>query len=285
DKKLAGDWRGIMMSKNIAGAVCSVTIIYFLFGPGKLPHWIRWPVVIAAAVFLFFSQSKTSGVMVVGAIIIALLYANFKSRYRGIAIAIVFLLFMAAAVLVTIYANPIRSLANDPTAFTGRMQIWTMLLRYAADSNYMGAGFGAFWSTANSPVYSYATNWVARIHAGHSGYLDLLVTVGAVGVVLVVISVIIAPAFNLLRLPFGAAQDGALPLAVLFFGAGHNATETSMFDRDTIVNVFMLIAVAMIAKLLTSRAKPSRGKSDEMQRPTAREMAHLSSAPWKDMRP
>ncbi|BBD99709.1 hypothetical protein SAMIE_1032100 [Sphingobium amiense] len=264
DKQLVGDWRGVMMSKNIAGALCSVTVLFFLFGGGKVPIWLRVPVIAASLVFLFFSQSKTSGIMMAGSALIALLYNVFRWRYRSWVIALLFLAFAGLAAFLSAYHHPLRDALDDPHAFTGRAQIWDAMLRYAADSHYVGAGFGSFWFTSNSPIFNYAHDWVATVTQGHSGYLDLLITVSPIGVVLIAFALIIWPAQQLLRLPVGLSREAALPLGVIFFCAGHNATETSMFDRDTLMNIFMLAAVAMIEQIMaTRRERPnlSRGNN------------------------
>ncbi|MET1755183.1 O-antigen ligase family protein [Novosphingobium sp. RD2P27] len=272
DMKLVGDWRGIIMNKNIMGAVCALTVLFFLFGGGKMPLWIRWPTIVAACVFLFFTQSKTSGIMLVGSVFIGWLYRAFPSRYRSVAVVLLFTLFTAAVVFLAIFdwrSDTLSTYFSDPTAFTGRMAIWTTLLRYAADSNYWGAGFGSFWFTADSPIFRYAANWVTRVATGHSGYIDLLITIGPVGVALVVFAVLIWPVQRLLRLPREDASEGALPMAILFFGAGHNGTETSMFDRDMLMNVFMLLAIALIVRISVARESRSTRRTLSRRRSLA----------------
>lgn len=275
DKQLVGDWRGIMMSKNIAGALCSVTVLFFLFGGGKIPMWLRIGVVVASVVFLFFSQSKTSGIMLGGAALIALLYNVFRWRYRSWVIGLLFLACAGAATILSTYHHPLRDALDDPHSFTGRAQIWDAMLRYAADSHYVGAGFGSFWFTSNSPIFSYANNWVATVTQGHSGYLDLLITVSPVGVILILFAMIIWPAQQLLRLPVGLSREAALPLGVIFFCAGHNATETSMFDRDTLMNIFMLTAVAMIEQIMSTRGE----RADAPRGPNRRSVSSPLSRP------
>lgn len=272
DKKLVGDWRGIITNKNIMGAVCALTVLFFLFGGGKMPVWIRWPTIAGACVFLFFTQSKTSGIMLAGTVVIGWLYGAFRSRYRAAVIVLLFILFIAAVVFLTIYDWRSESFSRDltdPTAFTGRVAIWRTLLQYAADSNYWGAGFGSFWFTADSPIFGYAANWVTRVATGHSGYIDLLITISPIGVVLVVFAMLIWPVQRLLRFPVEDASEGALPMAILFFGAGHNVTETSMFDRDMLMNVFMLLAIALIVRIGVDRASRSTRRVSSRRRSSA----------------
>lgn len=250
DKKLIGDWSGVMVHKNIAGAVCAVTILVFAFDAKKVYWLIRLGAIAAAAVFLYYSQSKTSGAMVLGALAVGALYERYKSPYRGLVIGLMFILFVALTIALYIYKDPLQGNFTSPKAFTGRIQIWQAMLNYAADHWYSGAGFGSFWAIGPaSPIYSLAKGWVLKVSQGHSGYLDLLITVGIVGLVLIVFAVIIWPSIRLLTLPVGMTPYGALPLSILFFCSGQNATESSIFDRDTLVNVFMLFAIALIERI------------------------------------
>ena len=60
DPGLVGDWRGLYAQKNIAGAVCAMTAILFLFSRNGRDNWIGWLVALAAIGFLVMTRSKTS---------------------------------------------------------------------------------------------------------------------------------------------------------------------------------------------------------------------------------
>jgi O-antigen ligase len=129
---------------------------------------------------------------------------------------------------------------------TGRVQIWPSMVGYATDHPITGAGYGSFWNIGpSSPVYQYGRNWVAELSNGHNGYLDLLVGIGLPGLILVVAATMIIPVFKLLANTSLARERGALLIALLVFCAGHNMTETSLFERDTIIQVFLMLAVAL----------------------------------------
>ena len=77
------------------------------------------------------------------------------------------------------------NLLEDPDEFTGRAAIWAAELRYIADHPLLGAGFGTFTdSGSQSPLHNYVgASWVDAVSHGHNGYLQVLVTIGAVGFV------------------------------------------------------------------------------------------------------
>jgi O-antigen ligase len=82
DLGLVGDWRGVMGHKNVAGVVCAITLLVYGFDFKR-----RWVVVqvmtmLLAAVFLLFSQSKTSVAIVVLAAIIGILFTRTRFAAR-----------------------------------------------------------------------------------------------------------------------------------------------------------------------------------------------------------
>ena len=269
DSKLVGDWAGILGHKNIAGSVCAVTILMFTFDAQKLRPLVRIAVIAAAAYFLFRSQSKTSMGMLGGALIIGFLFQVLTGRLRIIAILIVSVVVIASVLIVYLYPHPLEAKFDDPEAFTGRVAIWQAMWKFFTSHPWTGAGFGSFWNiSGNNPIYSYAAGWVATIGAGHSGYMDLLVTIGIPGLVLVVFAMIIYP-FMRVFTALGTSSEGAWPLSVLFFGIGHNFTESSLFDRDVIINVVMLVSIAAIERMATRMKTPrragARGGSNDLR--------------------
>ncbi|WP_336973134.1 O-antigen ligase family protein [Sphingobium aromaticiconvertens] len=249
ESKLAGDWRGMMMHKNYAGAVMAMTILFFTFHARTIWMPLRLAVIGAAAVFLYYSTSKTSTGMVITALVIGLFLRHYHFRYRPVMVILLMILGIGAVTLNFIYRNPLKEQWSNPDAFTGRTLIWDMLLRYWQDHFWLGSGFGAFWNTGSgSPVYSYATGWVTGIGTGHNGYLDLLAQTGLIGAVIIIMACLLWPLTLLL---LGKRSDGeqtALLTAIMVFCIGHNFTESSIFDRDAIMNLFLLLTVGLIVK-------------------------------------
>lgn len=259
EDKLAGDWRGIMMHKNFAGALMAMVILFFTFHASNIRMIFRVAVIAAATVFLAGTTSKTSVGMAIVALAVGLLLRHYKSRYRPFAVLALMIAGSAAVVLNFVYHNPFKRQWSNPDAFTGRTQIWDMLIRYWQDHPWLGSGYGAFWNIGgDSPVYEYASNWVTRMGTGHNGYLDLLAQTGVIGVILIVGAVVILPLYGLLFTNRNRGERLALLGSVLVFCIGHNFTETSVFDRDAMVNLFLLLSAALILKgeSRSRRARP-----------------------------
>ncbi len=247
DAQLIGNWRGIMMQKNFAGAVCALTILTFLFDAGRIPKAVRAIVIALAFFFLVESQSKTSfGIMFV-AILTGFLYTRFSARRRAYAIPLLFVGAIIISLMIDMYSDVLVNKFSDPYAFTGRGMIWQALWSFAEDNPIFGSGYGSFWNIGgSSPIYRYGRGWILTIASGHNGYLDMLTQVGLPGLVLIVTAVIIWPIYHLIVTRILSPARGGLLMAMVMFCTAHNMTESSVFDRDAIVQVCLMVALAMI---------------------------------------
>jgi O-antigen ligase len=248
---LAGDWRGMMSQKNWAGFTCAMTLLLFAFDAGRVPVAIRAGVGIAAAFFLVKSDSATS--MGVGAAALLfgclLVWQARRAGQRPIAPPgwawVPFGLFAAVCVSIALNPKVYLQMVSDPAGFTGRYQIWTALIHAYADRPLFGVGYGSLWDLGpEGPIATYAQGWVATVSQGHNGYLDLLVQVGAPGMLLVLFATLVWPLQRLLR--GGDSPVRVLAGAMLLFCLGHNFTESTLFDRDALGQVFLMIAIAML---------------------------------------
>ncbi len=243
---LAGDWRGVMQHKNFAGATCAVTMIAFGFDRGRIPRLLQWAVLAASAYFLYRSNSKTSFGLGIAAMAAGWMFVRYNRKYRLVVIVGIAALAIAATILEGLYQNPLSGKFSDPKAFTGRMSIWIALYHYIADHPWFGSGYGSFWDIGpRSPIYQYATGEVSRMPNGHNGFLDLAAQLGIPGLVLIVTVAVIWPLKTLLDSPIVTGGRGALIAALFIFCIGHNATESSLFDRDMTIWVIFMVAIAL----------------------------------------
>lgn len=254
DKGLIGDWRGIMTHKNFAGPTVALLILMFAFDARRIPMALRLIVIAAASYFLYRSGSKTSAGMVVSALAIGALFLYYKGKSKNFIIILTCLAGMAGAVMAYLYQDPLSGNFTDERSFTGRPLIWKALANYWSDHPWTGSGYGSFWNIGpQGPIYRYATGWVTEVATGHNGFLDLLATVGVPGLILILIATIIIPVFTLMSKADTNAPRNALVISILFFCIGHNATESTLFDRDAIPEVFIMFAIAAIANMEANR--------------------------------
>jgi exopolysaccharide production protein ExoQ len=254
DPGLVGNWRGLYFHKNIAGAVSAITAIVFFFTALKTKHWSDIAICVLALGFTVMSHSKSSLGLLPAAVACGLVYryAWRRTLDRSIVGVGVLLVFVLGAAFVVADADAISRMLEDPTEFTGRAAIWQAELAFARDHAFLGSGFGTFADTgALSPLHNYvAGSWVEAVAHGHSGYLQILVTIGGIGLLLTVAAIIVAPAMRFWRMNDGADLGFKAMLFALFvFFIAHNFMESDFLEGDAPAWVACLLMLAFLYRL------------------------------------
>jgi O-antigen ligase len=261
DKALIGAWRGFFFHKNIAGAVMALTFVVTAHVFFTTRKWYFALFSVMAFVFVVGTKSKTSLALCFGILAVSSVYRYLSQTVARRAILLLLvgvgmLLFLA---LYIAFQPVVERLFADPTAFTGRVSIWQVAIDYLADHPYLGAGFGGFWQVgANSPAYLYLNQQFQTLTAhSHNGYLEILVTTGPIGLVMLLLSFVALPAWWFLT---GATKQNAALLATAFaiwsFVIYQNLLETSFFDKDRQVWVIFLAAMAIAHASYKSAERP-----------------------------
>jgi len=248
---IVGDWRGIMRHKNNAGPACVFTVMLFTFDRSRIPAWVSGVVIAASLFFLYMTHSKTSEGMLAVALLAGAVMQFYNPRHRSFIWPVGLIVIAGLVLALTMFSGAIENVFDDPKSFTGRATIWPPLIEYARQYPWTGAGYGSFWQIGDkSPILYLNSTWVAeRVGAGHNGYLDILVTLGIPGLILTVMVLFVWPGLRLLYATGISRSRRALFTAIMVFAAGHNATESSLFDRVAVVHVFQMIAVVLIHRL------------------------------------
>lgn len=264
DSGLIGDWRGLMQHKNGAGLTCALTVLLFTFDPGRIPKAIRIVVIGAAGVFLWFTHSRTSIGACAAALLVGTLYSYYDYRWRGFVIGALTVCTILGALIQNVFSDPfMQTVFQNKATLSGRTVIWDALWQYYKVAPVFGAGYGSFWDIGpDSPIFQFGHDWVVTVSTGHNGYLDLLITIGPIGLALCVFAAIIWPMLRLLNWRRNDAAKGALLLSLIVFVIGHNGTESSLFYRDAIGQVFLMFAVSLVFLLTTPGTRVTSGNMD-----------------------
>ena len=274
-KDLIGTWRGFMIQKNYAGVACAVTFVTFAFDNEGMPKWVPPVAMVGSALFLLMSESKTSFGIGLYAIAGGFVYMFQSPRYRALFLPVLFAAGLTALISFAMFWRPINATMSNPVAFTGRVQIWQATAGYWRDHMWTGAGFGSFWNIGpDSPVYTYGRGFTTGLTSGHNGFLDLLATVGLPGLVLALFACVFYPLGKLLVNATIPRKTGALLTAWVLFCTGHNSTETSLFERDQIPQVFLMFAVALVVRFSTRDTPADRGAADRLWADLGMDRAH-----------
>jgi O-antigen ligase len=256
DAALVGNWRGLYGHKNIAGAVCAMTAILFLFTRTGRRNWIGLLVALAAIVFLVMTRSKSSMGFLGAALLAGWLYrVSWRDGLsRAILLVSAGILVLALGTLVAMDPDILTRSLADPTQFTGRAAIWAAELAYVRDHPLLGAGFGTFADSGGlSPLHGYiASNWVETVSHGHNGYLQILVTIGGIGFVLAMTALVIQPLRHFWPLnppsaPFEADTFKPMLFALFTFMVLHNVMESDFLEGGGAWAALLLVIGALNA--------------------------------------
>jgi O-antigen ligase len=250
DPALVGNWRGLYGHKNIAGAVCAITAILFLFSKNGWRNWIGIAIAAASCVFLALTHSKSSAGFLALALAAGLLY---RVGWRdGLSRAILVtggaLLTFGFAAFALLDADRIGKMLEDPTEFTGRAAIWAAELRYIADHPLLGAGFGTFTDTrTQSPLHNYVSgSWVDAVSHGHNGYLQVFVTIGGIGFLLAIVALVVAPLRRFWTLDLKESTFKPMLFALFTFAILHNVMESDFLESDGAIWAALLLVIAAL---------------------------------------
>ena len=250
EKELAGDWRGLHNHKNEAGAFCAMASIIFVSAAYRARSRISGPLIIAATLaFLWLTKSKTSiGFVSVGMLIGLLAEFCYKNPpLRRFLLVASLLAIWGVVAFDAIPYDAFVAAMDDPAAFTGRSQIWSLLAQYAGDHFLFGAGYGSFWGLGTeSPLYAYTTGWVTTVFEAHDGYLDLQVQIGFIGLAMALALLVIRPLFILFCRPLRTDTSRWLLCSILAFGFLHNLLESSILNRSNGTWVIMIIMYVLL---------------------------------------
>lgn len=256
----AGSWRGLFPHKNQAGGVMVLFIFVGLFVARIRSVGIGGLIVVAASIFLAFTQSKTA----IGVLPLAFVLAAIVARTRNSAFSVILVLAVLAAFNLfsvgTVVFEPVRSLVESvlPDAtFTGRTEIWQLALNAVAQRPITGYGFSTFWGTPEV-VYGFGDNvtWANAATDAHNAYLNLAVTIGIPGMALVIAWVVALPVADYCRCRDDAQSSAVamLFLRVCLFGIFASSFESSIFQQVGEVWFFFMTSAFGLRYLSLSRA-------------------------------
>ncbi|MBB6192261.1 O-antigen ligase [Sphingobium wenxiniae] len=278
DRALVGAWRGFFFHKNIAGAVMALCFMVTVNAWIDTKKWIYALWSLMAFVFVVGTKSKTSLALSFAILMVCAIYRALSDSTQKRAVLLLMLALGMVGVLwlYVAYQPVVERIFADPTSFTGRVSIWHVPLAYLEDHPFLGAGFGGFWQVGDlSPSRDYI-NQVFQLRTAHShnGYLEIWVTTGPLGLVMLLLSFVALPAWWFLTGTTRENQKLMVPaFAIWVFVLYQNLLETSFFDKDRQVWVIFLAAIATAHA--TYKARPRRVWNRRfLQSPQPQEPAH-----------
>ena len=243
---------GVTLTKNALGQLCLIVGVYFswelLYKPWRVTGRRLHPSVYLICVpmiawLLYMADSATSLACIVFALGMLLLLrlppvVRKPRRIVGIAIALAVLLVGLNEILdLEAFAIGLLGRRED---LTSRTEMWELALSMRG-SLLLGTGYETFW-TGSRAEKLWGHLGVAGIQQVHNGYIELYLNLGAIGLALLLISVVTG-----LRKAVGGStvQYPYLPLRVTFVLTAllYNYTEATFVPVN---NMFVLLLIGII---------------------------------------
>ena len=245
---------GIYAHKNTLGAAGGCAFLFGLFHAIDRHAAWRWTArlsVVVGLVLVAASDSKTALALMVlaPALAVGILLVTRSLRVgpvTGTALMLVgatFALLIFAAVLGFDTDDVLIATYGDVT-FTGRTQIWGFALDHAWKEPWFGHGYRGFWQLgAASPKHASEIEFIRTIGSGHSGYIDMFLDLGWVGVGLLA-AFMLAALSAAGRFDLRPVSRSLLYLSIILFVAGRNAMESVILWSSFFDNLaFLLVAI------------------------------------------
>ncbi|WP_439408341.1 O-antigen ligase family protein [Bradyrhizobium sp. DASA03076] len=276
EPQLAGDWRGSFGHKNIASPVMSILVYTGIYLTAVGSYVMGPAIALLSGIFLIFTGGKTSSVLCLAVYALASVVYAIRSLWlkRIICFAplIVMNLLTVGSVTSPVLGGITRALPIDPT-FTGRSEIWEFALGAVAERPITGHGYAAFWDGAAEGKTIQGSEWAVTAAHSHNSYLDLAVTIGLPGLLLVILIFVLAPLRNFQEVQAHNRSHalGRLFLTIWLFGLYFGTTETFLVERQNPVWFMFALAVAGLHFLArfqcVAQGEPDRRQSVAAARP------------------
>lgn len=234
-----GALRGVFTHKNQFGAFMAPGGVIFLLnalrsGPYR---WLHWGLLTLNCGAMIMSQSLTALATFALMLTLCIIYRIFRWRYEVMisAILAVTILGFISLIVVAGYIGSdslLTSIGRD-TTLSGRTFIWQYVWDQIQLRPWLGYGLAAFWNGFEGPSgYIQLAMRIAVIYA-HNGFLDLWLSIGAVGLGLFVVGFMMTTAQSLALLRMTKAPEGFWPLLFLSYILLSNLTEGTITNLSS----------------------------------------------------
>lgn len=143
------------------------------------------------------------------------------------------------------FLDRIAYAAYGDTTFTGRTFIWEFIESNASQRPWLGWGFRSFWFVPNSPS-QYAPSFIKDMTSSHSGYLELRIDSGYVGIAIFV-ALLVATVVRLERVREVDPRRCFVMLSLLTYIALQNFLESIWFTAfDPLWLMFLIFLGEMV---------------------------------------
>jgi exopolysaccharide production protein ExoQ len=267
-----GAWKGVTINKNTFGWYMAIAVAVLTLVRFRHFRWLRYVFLLSAAVLLLLSRSATSLVGCLLMVSFIPLWRVVRSGAKTRRLAYALILMATCAGVYLIWAEQellFRVLGRDST-FTGRTDLWALVVSAISRHPILGYGYGAFWSGMKAEVLNIyiASKWLPM--GAHNGFLELCLAFGIVGLPLFLYFIL--RSFRMAK-DYMRANESWLsiwPITYLLMFVFHNLFESHLLETRSLEYLIFVSVTTSLA--LECRRAESWGLGRE---------SHLLAAPGR----
>jgi exopolysaccharide production protein ExoQ len=232
-----GEWQGIFSYKNALGSMMGLSLLveWQLPTSSRISKIFRIFALLLSTVLLRFSDSITPTFALIGALLLIEIYKFAALRLRMPLYAI----FLATSILVVtgvmfMVANGdnVAGAVGRSSNLSGRTEIWSLVVSFIPERPILGYGYSGFWLGASQESITVDRALRSLTMYSHNGYLEMQLTLGAIGLLLTLAFLGIGMKRALHFSEQGQPDTKLWPLAFLFYFILHNIGECTILIQD-----------------------------------------------------
>jgi O-antigen ligase len=232
-----GEWRGIFEYKNALGSMMGLSVLveWQLPADSRISKILRAFALLLSTVLLLFSDSITPTIVLIVALPLIEIYKFGALRLRIPLYAICLatsLVVTAGATLLLANSDSVTGALGRSSTLTGRTEIWSLVASFIAERPIAGYGYSGFWLGASQESIEVNRAMRGLVMYSHNGYLEMLLTLGAIGFLLTLAVLGIGMKRALSFSEQRQAGTELWPLAFLLYFILHNLGECSILVQD-----------------------------------------------------
>ena len=249
-----GKWRGIFAHKNVLGGqVAGITIaMLVLYGHVAFRSvFLRLGAIAVTLLCLLAAEFGTGFAIAFLAIVLGLslsLVEGQSIRTRLGMLVLVLIGMLILSLLANNLAGVALSLLGKSPDLTGRTEYWGYVLPFMEDHWILGYGYFAGFLSIGIQISKVTA---LDFGSSHNGYLDILVSLGLVGLFFASIYLLWLAGLSLRLILKGPQALGAIktfPMCILAFALQHNGVESTILAGNSLVPLLLAIAAGMLVR-------------------------------------
>ena len=249
----AGKWRGVFAHKNPLGAVAGISLaLTILYGPIAFKSTTVRLAAIAVSSLCLVMASSGSGYSIAFVVIISgfimWIIGQMPRQLRPIAIVLSFVVLACLSFFFSeIQSAALETLGKDPD-LTGRTEYWGYILPFMENHWIYGHGYFSGFLEIGATIEA-----ITKVNFGstHSGYLDILVSFGIVGVIAAgyYFLWVFLGSLRLIMSDIDLGYAKTFPFCVVVYTLQYNLVESAALAGNSLSPLILVIAAVMIVRL------------------------------------